>query len=137
MRATHIVTRTDLDTNTDLRVRLSRRAERRRAALRDRRRLEPRGDGTNPRTRMRLLRERVSSDAGDPDAGRGLLRGPVRALRADLVVAQAGAAPVAARPGRRRRTHRARSRPALRRRLAQAAPRQPARARRRVALACG
>src|SRR3954454_20250478 len=88
MRATHIVTRTDLDTNTDLRVRLSRRAERRRAALRDRRRLEPRGDGTDPCTRMRLLRERVSSDAGDPDAGRGLLRGPVRALRADLVVAQ-------------------------------------------------
>ena len=90
------------------------------ARVRRRRRLEPRGDanhGTDPRTRMALLRERVEAMKAIWTQDEASYHGALRGLRADLVVAQARPAAASAGAGGRQRARRARPRARVRRRL--------------------
>ena len=59
--------------------------------------------GTDPRVRMAVMRERVEAMKAIWTSGRGQLRGRVRVVRPDLVVAQARAAAAPAGPRRRGR----------------------------------
>ena len=93
---------------------------RRSSGLRRRCRLEPRGDanhGTDPRTRMALMAERVEAMKAIWTEEQASYQGEYVELRADLELAQAGTASAPARAGRRQRAHGARPGAPLRRRL--------------------
>ena len=76
-----------------------------------------RNHGTDPRTRMALLRERVEAMKAIWTQDEASYHGALRRLRPDLVVAEARPAAAPAGAGRRQRADRARPRAGVRRRL--------------------